>query len=442
MYSAFAIIFAGTIFWPFLIKKKIIVEKISSSFLIIFIYFAGAAAIFSGYYGKNVFVDKSMTGGIVPIVEGTALKPYVYRQFVIWLSGFMEKIIPEKYLMAVSSKFYPEHTFSKTGKEALEKIGRSRYMLIYYIVFCFLFASLFVLRSINLKLSISEPAATMSPLVLGMMLPYFQTQGGAFYDFPELFFMALAVFMSLSGKWLLLLIITIFATFNKEAFLFFVIGLYPLLRSVFNTNKAAFITTSCFFLALLVNVLVKLIYADNGGSAVEFHLFDFIVLPLYWHIHVWFQDTYGVIGPKNILTVFVFIAMFMGIIWKVWPKLQVPIRQHFFFFFPINLLLHLLFAFPTEIRTFSMIFISISIMLSVFISATFQNGEKMVESGLRSLTTECTEKKEKIRKLIGYNNAFWLWLILIPPSAVFLCGVFKSSVVNFFVLWFFKFLPF
>jgi hypothetical protein len=85
-------------------------------------------------------------------------------------------------------------------------------------------------------LDMPEPAAVLAPVILEIFLPYFAPGGAYYYDFPELAFCALAVYVALKLDWWWAIPVAALGEWNKESFLLFIPPLYPFLRQRYSRN--------------------------------------------------------------------------------------------------------------------------------------------------------------------------------------------------------------
>ena len=192
------------------------------------------------------------------------------------------------------------------------------------------------------------------------------TEGGYFYDMPELLFMALAVLLALRGHVVWLVILTALATYNKESFLLFVITLYPFLRMRFSLRGTLVIQAILLAIAVAINVAVKLQYADNIGAPVESQLVSHVLWLLKPSSYFAFEVNYGIPTPKG-LNILHFILV--GILVRQgWRYMSSAVRQHFWIAFAINLPLFVAFCYEGELRNLSMLYMTLIILLAINIS--------------------------------------------------------------------------
>lgn len=64
------------------------------------LFFVAAAASFNGFYAKWHFREAEVTGyykqaGFESMVDGTASRPYVYRQMLPSIANWMDRIVPQ-----------------------------------------------------------------------------------------------------------------------------------------------------------------------------------------------------------------------------------------------------------------------------------------------------------------------------------------------------------
>ncbi|CAI3935502.1 hypothetical protein [Commensalibacter papalotli (ex Botero et al. 2024)] len=338
--------------------------KKTNLFLLCVIFWMTAAAGFSGFMGKWSFRDTEDRFGIVEMLDGTATKPFVYRQLgPIIADGFVQ-ITPSKLKETIAKKIKPEKTFSKVSTQ-LNIDHKFKYNIIYYLCFLSLFFSLFILRKILLYFNCSPTASIFAPVLLILAFPYIQTYGGYFYDSIEIFFMSAAFLCALRKRYILLFCLILPATLNKEVFFFFLPTLYPLIRNHLDFKKSIVLTSAMVITAGIVNIIVKKLYAANPGGVAIFHLFDNLKNYINPLTYIKFETTYGIIGPKkmSIISVIIILTVFVNA-WKYCSDL---LKKHIFFVICINLPLFLLFCATGELRNLSLFFVSFTVMMGYLI---------------------------------------------------------------------------
>ncbi|WKK17315.1 hypothetical protein QQL45_26595 [Achromobacter insolitus] len=346
-------------------------------FLLSCAYVVIAAAVINGFYTKWRLGDGHPSFGLSQMVEGTAHRPYVYRQFVPALANGIQNLLPPATVARLSERLAePRRLNSRSGlamrypaSEALVPAFTLRYHLVYYLTFFALLAALFVMRRVCLAVGADAVAATLAPAAVALMLPFFLTEGGYFYDFFELLFMMSAMLLAMGAspgrplRLIALLLLAGVATWNKEAFFFFAPALYPLLRRNLSRAQATALVAGLVFVCGCVYLALRMRFAGNPGSTVDFQLWDnlrFYVDPGNW---LRTESTYGVLLPRGFGIVSLLACT--GIAVCGWARLPRTMRRHALLALSINLPLFLLFCSPGEMRNLSMLYPSLLGLLAL-----------------------------------------------------------------------------
>jgi hypothetical protein len=185
------------------------------SFLLLFSFFwIVAAASHSGFIGKWALCDQDPgceRYGIEPMLDGTAAKPWIYRQLAPIVANVAEKLIPnetKEYFWqnlqseahsSEASKLGPEKTFTEATTAAKPQY-RFRYIVVYYLSFLSVFLVLFVLREVLVIVGAERMSAIIAPTSFVLAHPYLQTGGGYYYDNIEVLFLSMALLFGIRGN--------------------------------------------------------------------------------------------------------------------------------------------------------------------------------------------------------------------------------------------------
>jgi hypothetical protein len=353
------------------IKRKIKLSQIKTTFLLVLIYFIVASASFQGYFSKWSFRVEPIFS-IDRMLDGTANRPYVYRQLIPQIANAIDQVTPKTIKEKIASKFsfIIENTYASVKLETFKPQYMFRCFIVYTISSASLLISMFLLRAICIEVSKSNISGTIAPICFALCFPLILTQGGYFYDFGELLFFSASFLLALRNRFIWILPITPFAVLNKESFLFFLFTLIPLIKPLTSRYRLVLFTIASVFLAAVVNFVVKSVYANNEGAALEFHLQDnirFYLNPLdYLFSH---ESGYGTILPKG-FSIIILLSIFI-IVSKSWQFLERPIKQHTLVALAINIPLFILFCYRDELRNLSMLFIAFTIMIAVYVKSSF-----------------------------------------------------------------------
>lgn len=344
--------------------------------LLAFIFYIVAAASFNGFFVKWAFNDAEERYSFEMMFDETAYRPFVHRQFMLDIARGITAIIPEKQKDRLAEHFLRHDEINTHyGLSKVDSRYIVEYNIVYWECFIFLFASMFLWRKICIDLTGNKIAGTLAAIIFAMIFPLLETVGGYFYDFGELLFFSLAIFFACRGHWIALIILSPFAEYNKESFLFFSITLFPILALKLGKKKAALSTISAVIFSGLTYLYVKSLYAGNPGGSTEFHLFEHIS----YLIHGWtnLEITYGVLCGQGMFLLHIIFVAWIG--FNTWKKLSAEWKQHIYIALAINISLYLLFCVPGELRNLSMLYIGFIAMLSIYIKNLITvEGEKFL----------------------------------------------------------------
>jgi hypothetical protein len=344
--------------------------RLARFLFLFFVYLSIAAASFNGFYQKwGMRADpaagtKEARYSFASMVEGTAHRPFVYRQLIPQAANLIEATLSPGTKDWIIERLLEDGKL-KTRLEIDPDKHRDyviRYHLVYYMSFGLLLLALYVMRAMCLRLGFSPLVATLAPGLFVLTLPYFETHGGFFYDFPEVFFLSLAFYIALASSWLYLIPVTILAELNKEAFFFFLIALFPILRTRHSDVASLVITTLLVGIAGLTYLGVKAAFADNPGTPVE----SWIMGSLRYYTDplklLQLEVNYGIVTPQG-YSLFSFVLIGL-LYWGAWRGLAVPVRQHILMMIAINAPLVFIFCGPGEMRNFSLCYIGFMIVIA------------------------------------------------------------------------------
>jgi hypothetical protein len=191
--------------------------------------------------------------------------------------------------------------------------------------------------------------------MFALTIPILQTNGGFFYDLPEILAFALAARFAISGQILRLLLLAAPATANKEAFFFYCIALLPLLRHRRSLREALWATAGAVMISGLCYFYIRSSFSGNPGSDTIFQLSKNIVFYINPLNLLKMDQTYGLPLFKAYGVVMLcWFATLMMYGWKVTPNY---IRQHLALAAAINIPLFLMFCAAGEMRNLSMLYV-------------------------------------------------------------------------------------
>ena len=348
------------------------------------LFFVAASASFSGFYDKWHFREAGVSesdeyASFESILDGTAYRPYVYRQLLPAAASLIGRMVP----LSIQNSWYSrsvEGSDAHIGGMADSSAARNkvyflRYRVIYLATFLFALLAVYAMYLVCKALEVPEPAAVFAPVIVILLVPYIMSGGGYFYDYSELAFLALAVWIALRFDWWWLIPVAALGAWNKESFLFIIPSLYPMFRRRHSRTGAWLGVTVLCLVCGAIYYSLRLRFAQNPGSTVE----------LSWHEQLQFflspqlllfslEKTYGML----VVSVFTVapMALLVWTVWRAWGQLPRVIQQHAQIAAAINIPLYLLFSAPGELRDMSMLYIVFLMVLAVNLSNWVSSSKK------------------------------------------------------------------
>lgn len=343
------------------LSRRFAASRAATFILYFAIFWAVAAATNAGFIAKWGLRDKWDMFGIETMLDGTARRPFVYRQLAPLIANVLDRQAPESW-KAEFEQLAGRLSYSFSTVPTSDRPEFSfRYRVVYYLSFFSLLISLFLLRRILIEWGLDEGSALVAPIAFVLLTPYLQTEGGYFYDSIELLFFSAGFLLASRGRIAALVALTVPATINKETYFFFLATLYPLLRHASTRRDASIGTVATMGVSLTVGLIIKFLFRDGPGGIAEFNLLQ--SLERFSDLSFYFRSelTYGIIGPRG---AFLGTLLFLAIVaLRGWPPSSPVIKQHIVIGAAVTLPLALLFAYPGELRNFSILYVGFVVLL-------------------------------------------------------------------------------
>jgi hypothetical protein len=335
------------------------------------LFFVAAAASFNGYFDKWHFREAGTSAFMAgasfdSMVDGTAMRPYVYRQLLPMVANWVDARVPEQVkdqLYAV--RLYNGRLFREDFIDSPLARSRScflRYWIVYMAVFLFAWIAVHAMYLAGKAAGYPPAACALAAIAMILLFPYFMTRGGFFYDYPELAFLALAVWMALKFDWWWMVPVAALAAWNKESFLLFIPALYPLLRLRSSRIGALAASAVLGLTCAVVYCAIRLRFQHNPGGTIELHLMDQIDYMLHPSNLLLREKTYGLLALQG----------FNPLVWAMiawtairgWRFLPEAMQRHAQIAAIINFPLYLLFCVPGELRDLSLLCVTLLLLLA------------------------------------------------------------------------------
>jgi hypothetical protein len=337
------------------------------------LFFLVAAAAFHGYRNKGglegegasaVALHQGFT--LATALDETADRPFVFRTLLPSTANALNALLPQPlvdrlYRARNSDGVLLHEKFSPSIVER-DRTYFARYWILFFLELLAYFLTTIVCYYFCCMYGFSRPVSALSTCIFMLLLPYFLEPWGYFYDCPEILFFLLSAMAALRGRWAWLMPLAALATLNKESYLPFISVLYPFLRQRLTREKSGLALALVAIPSILVNIYVHWIFRYNPGGNAQVHFIDQLksVRDILLLSHP--RATYGILQPptENILAL-------LFLLWTIalgWKLLAPTLRQHFWIALCINLPLFAVLGYPGEIRTLSMLYISLVVLLA------------------------------------------------------------------------------
>lgn len=343
-----------------------LLNKCITQMIILFLVLVVTAAGFCGFFSKWALRDGDRHFGIDRMINGTASRPFVHRQLIPKVTKTIIKNLPHNVKKNLTNKLQKEMHFNNIyAKTKIPKGMVLEYYLVVIITFVFFYASVIVLASTLAKVTGDKISGYLTSLLFALLIPFLEAYGGYYYDFAELFFLFSAANLALNGFWKPLIVLSVFALANKEAYFWFLPTLYPFFSEKYYSRKTIFIIFGCMFLCGIEYLYISQLYSGNAGGA-TFHWFlknlkSLVSLKFYFNI----DTTYGL--PLGYGFFFIHIVYVFWVFRNGWRKLPDSLKKHIKIASAINIPLYLLFCYPGEVRNLSLLYFGFNVMIAFII---------------------------------------------------------------------------
>jgi hypothetical protein len=343
------------------------------------LFFLLAAASFGGFYTKWHFREAGVPGGaglygdqrygLAEILDGTAARPYVYSQFIPTVANWLDRTVPQStkdWIYGNIQDTTPIQNAIATSKLAGDPKFFFRYWTVYTLIFLSAWLAVVAMYLVCKALGAPRLVCLLAPSIVILLFPWIETLGGYFYDYPDLAFLALAVWISLRYPWWLLIPVVALGAWNRESFILIIPALYPLLRQ--RTSRPQAITAIAAMAVTGIAVIAGLYH--------QFHQNYGFMLASRWRVQLSYfvypahyfkmEATYG-IPFFRLYSVIPYILM-VWTVWRGWRRLPKVIQRHAQLAAAMSFPYCFLFCMPAETRELSALYIALLLIIAVHLT--------------------------------------------------------------------------
>jgi hypothetical protein len=347
-------------------REKLFSTRLFHAMCLAVLLIVASAASFSAFYEKWHFREAGVRGfdsiaQFDQMIDGTANRPYIYRQLLPDIANSLTRALP----VDAIARRVPARAKERIGVafNLSSKKYPAQYLIVYIATYLSALLAAFALYRVCTAVNLSQPAAVFATVVFMLLFPLIGIKGGYFFDYPELFFMAVAAWMALEFDWWWIIPIAALGTWNKESFLLLMFALYPLFRLRSSRLKSLIAVGVLVAVCVVVYLPIRQHFAHNPGGTVEWHLKDQVDFYLHpFRVDTWVDRTYDLMFPA--LSAPIPLMLLIWVVWRSWRLLPRWLKRHAQIAAVINIPLYLLFCQPGEFRDLSLLFISFLLVLA------------------------------------------------------------------------------
>ena len=370
-------------------RSKFEDRDIYSAVCLLLVFFIISAVSFHGFFQKWHFREPGITNSLyiycppadfVSMMEGSAHRPYVYRQLLPLIANWIDSRVPD----SLKDKLYTKSDLERrlqlevlTSPTAQSRAYFIRYITVYVLDLLSAWIALCLLYQLCRTVGVPPTVAALSSVIFILLFPFLMSFGGYMYDFPELAFLALAAWMALRFDGWFLLPVVALATLNKESFFLFLPSLYPLLRTRASIRQSLLRLGTMIVASSAVFFWLHLRFRFNPGGVVEIHLREQFFYFL--NVGTWLypsEVTYGLLLPPACNPIF--LALVAWTTWRGWGLLPAYMKRHAQIAAMINVPLYFLFCLPGELRDLSFLYVALVLLIAANIARSSQSSNTFV----------------------------------------------------------------
>ncbi len=245
----------------------------------LFIVYSLVAAYILALCIKEPGIDGYAPAKVIDMIYGKAERPYVSRALVPFFVKSIAVITPESVKSgireALNSKFPADRFFAKFRFQP-EYIYE--YLWVMAIMLSCLIGFMYVYRKMLIEVfSAGSIFYNYAPILTLLALPLVVRYYVYLNDFPNLFLFALMLYSMMKLNWKLYIPAFTLACLNKETAIIIIVAYifyFYKNTALLPKNRFYILGLVQFGIYIIIKGAMSLIFRNNGGPFMEFHLFD------------------------------------------------------------------------------------------------------------------------------------------------------------------------
>ena len=225
------------------------------------------------------FIDHRL--GAIKILDYEAHKPFQYRVFMPLLVNTLDVLIPQFVKDKLEKTIQPRIKFKADNcpdPELKAKYVIASENIVRIMIFCFfnlifLWGFLLLIRKLLLYFNIFTPLwSSLCPICFIFIMPIFFEFPNYMYDFSHLFLFTAGLYLIYKQSWTAYIIVFALAILNKESALMLTVIYVFIYYNKLDRSSFWKLLGWQLLLFIIIKAVLFVVFYDNEGSVVEFHL--------------------------------------------------------------------------------------------------------------------------------------------------------------------------
>ncbi len=358
--------------------------------IVLILFMAISAMTLNVFMQTRSLEEGSPAFGLSAMLNGTAERPYVYRQLLPTVANFAAGLVPEKdqdaFVKYHLDKYHLKQQYFGRAKHANPgpEFWTPDYAIKFHVVYLIDFLSLLGLAYL-LRILVGTVAtgpgnsilAVAAPIMFLLLLPLSFLHGNFFYDFPELFFLSGLLLTALKGRYYWWILLLPLAVSNKESNILVPLLYLPVLYAGFrNTNGRgraglALSLAIAGALSAALYLYIKSGFVGNPGQTTIWQLQENLAFWTTLQNYFLWHDFYAPLIPFPRGLNLLFVAVLLLLVSISWRSLIRPIQWLFLTSIAISVPLWLFYCHTDEMRNLSFTFIPLFLLCTASLQKIF-----------------------------------------------------------------------
>jgi hypothetical protein len=347
----------------------------SREVFILLIYMAVSASVLDTFMQTRSLREGGAEFGFSKMLDGSADRPYVYRQLVPIIANYAASLVsPEEQSALVALYLDPYHLkqlyFEKSKYHMKDTIEvwtpgyAIKYHMVYFILFLSLLGTLYCLRALIPTVSANEnPLTPFVPVLFILLLPLSFMHGNYYYDFVEILLLSLLLLTAIKGYYAWWMLLLPLAVLNKESNILVPVLYAAVMIGNCSRWRSRIYIAIGFIVSVAVYIFIKHKFSQNPGGGVMWQFGKNIGFWLNPESYLLWHDFYApmILFPRGFNIIL--LAVLAGLLFWQWGNKPLFTKRLFIVAMLINIPLFLLFCWQDEMRNLSFLYLPVYLLI-------------------------------------------------------------------------------